>query len=183
MGQLTATERRELKSVIVASFKLLRKQLAARTGQVKLDAIEVIDQATQAEVDAYTRETAKVVVRVQKAVDAGEDRILELADQYGIDQGTMWESVLYLPTGRGSTNKVTLSSWTHRRRSNESSRVQSEIEQASLDAEVAIDSQELEMVKTVAIDALESDYARSLLGEIPTPATLVQAPDLKALTG
>ncbi len=181
MGQLTATERRELKSVIRASFKLLRKQLTAHTGQVKLDAIEVIDQATQADVDAYTRETAKVVARVQNSWNAAEKRILELADQYGINQGDMWGSSLYLPGRDGP--KVTLANWWHRVRSNQSSKAQSEIEQASRDASVAIDSQELEMVKTVAIDALESDYARSLLGEIPTPATLVQAPDLKALTG
>lgn len=183
MGQLTATERRELKSVIRASFKLLRKQLTAHTGQVKLDAIEVIDEATQADVTAYERETAKVLIQVNRAIRKGEDRILELADQYGVEQREIYGSTFNWNRDGNDPSRVDLALWFHRQRANEVTRVRNEVEQASLNASVAIDSQELEMVKTVAIDALESDYARSLLGEIPTPASLVAAPDLKALAG
>ncbi len=186
-GKMSVVERRELKSVIKQSFKLLRTELAAHEGQVQLDSIDVIEQATESDMVAYQREADKVLARLLKAWKAAEDRIGELADQFGINQGRMYNSPItvdnrYHPGGDSYT-ALALSPWTHDVRTKETARVTAEITQAARVGRVAIDRQELDMNRTVALDALESDFARSLIDEIPTPQALVAAPDLKALTG
>ncbi len=205
MGQLKVAERRELKAVIKASYKLLRSEIEDHAVQVKANTITQIEEATEADISRFESETAKIKAKLEKGSDAGEAKIeklrekvaaqleearkeadievKELAEECGVALSLRFDDRKDSDEGEAIGTTGSLVGWTHTVRAQELERTRRKIGVALSGSRLAIDRMELEMVRTVALDGLDSEFAMSLLYEIPTPQALVPAPSLKALTG
>jgi hypothetical protein len=158
---ITAGERRELRSVVRGQFKVLRAQVKRREAELRaeieselLEKYREQDRAiaeAQAEVDRIRqdaeREVAKVAERLREAhpdLTAGRDRYAPL-------------TLIAINHNRTQIHRALMAS----------------IPDKIGDANLALDTQEMNLLRQLSEGALDSDEARGFLGSIPTVGELV----------
>lgn len=164
-------ERRELRSVVRQQFKVLRTEVKQRE-------VELLAEAERRLMERYREE--------DKAVDDLNWRIKEIAEdaQRQIDDlmrqhqdkidGGEWRRFSGRVSAQGVARKTEDRS--QLRRALEAG-IKEQVNQATL----ALDRKEADLLKALAVDALEADAAREFLTRIPTVAELVPSRRLREI--
>ncbi len=171
---MTKGERTELRSVVRQQFKVLRSEVAQRSAELKAEARGMLnDKETEDD-----KKRANVDFLVNQAVLEANRKINDILREQGFevrgDTERMW---LAAPTGMwgnkyagGGTDKDRLERQTA----------------ADIDAKVqsaltTIDRQEADLLRELAVGALESAEAHAFLACIPTVSQLVPSTRLAEL--
>lgn len=173
-------ERTELKAIVKQQFKVLRSELAQRKAEMVADIeLRIVDRYR--EVDEAQE---KVMWRVHEIIKDAERQITDLLAGSGARHGDGgWyhrdaadvsvETPVELPMPRihfSSENRTQL----HRAMT---TAIEADIKGALL----RLDRQEADILRTLAVGALESEEAHQFLGSIPTVGELVSAARLAEL--
>lgn len=169
--RITPGERRELRSVVKQQFKVLRTEVEQRE-------IELRSEAERRLAERYRDEDKRIDElnwRISEITRDAQRRIDDLMKEHSdAADGGAWGR----HDGRISANGVS-------RRSEDREQlrralmagIRQQVQQASL----ALDRQEADLLKALAMDALETSAARDFLGQIPTVAELVPTRRLREI--
>lgn len=163
---MTKTERAELRSVVKQQFKILRREVEQRETELSAELASEITDHYHTEDIEYGRATAKAQEIVAKAND---DIAAVFRDLYG-------DALV-----RGHFVTAHLPRQDIRRRVRLEHDGLREIRARASDARLQLDRQEADLLRTLAVGALESDEARSFLADIPAVGELVPAARLAEL--
>jgi hypothetical protein len=164
-------ERRELRSVVRAQFKVLRTEVKQRR-------LELEAEAEGRLVDRYRAEDKRVDDlnwRIQELAREAQRQIDDLLKAHGEDveggQWGRWAGQLSLrPVSRKTEDRNQL----HRALL---AGIAEQVSQAML----ALDRQEADLLRALAMEGLETDAAREFLVRIPTVAELVPSARLRQI--
>jgi hypothetical protein len=155
-------ERRELRSVVRSQFRVLRAEVEQR----------------QAELEAEAEQKLMLRYREEdKKVEGLNWRIKQIAEQANREISDLAKEVGYGQDG-GRWSRAHLLSAPHFTRTSESrsqlhaalmTGIKAQVRQALL----ALDRQEADLLRRLAVDALETEAARTFLAGIPTVGELV----------
>ncbi len=171
MATIPPFERRELRSVIRAQFKVLRTEVKQREN-------ELMAEAEGRLVDKYRDEDKRIDDlnwRIKELADAAQREVEDLMKQHeDLSDGGRWHHF----AGRISFNRV------HRvseDRTQLHRALTAGVKAQVRDALLALDRQEADLLKAIAMEALESDEAKAFLQQIPTVADLVPSKRLREI--
>ena len=164
MAKMPAAERRELRTVVRTQFKVLRAEVDQRRAELVAEAAEKVRQkyaASDKQVDDLNWRIEQIVDQANKDV-----RDAVKAVQGESEAGTWtWSGAIRAP---------------HVAHRNEDRYALNGALTAGIDAQakqalLTLERQEADLLRQLALDALDSDEARAFLGRIPTVAELVPA--------
>jgi hypothetical protein len=162
---MSRTERSELKSVVRNQFKVLRKEVEQRRDELLAEAYAEIERRT--EEDEALR--AAIEFEVAEAVGECNRMINDILKGHGLmhadgrEREFVTEPHLWGPRySQTATKKDQLSH-----------AAQLDLQAHVRDAMNAIDRQEADLLRDLAVGALESEEARAFLSQIPTVGQLV----------
>lgn len=164
-------ERRELRSVVRQQFKVLRTEVKQRE-------LELTAEAERRLMERYRDE--------DKAIEDLNWRIAEIARdaQRQIDD-LMREHEDKIDGGKWSRYSGRVSAQGVARKSEDRAQLRRALEagvkEQVAQAVLALDRQEADLLKALAVDALETDAAREFLTRIPTVAELVPSARLREI--
>jgi hypothetical protein len=169
---ISKTERSELRSVVKQQFKVLRAEIKQREAELRAEANEQMVQQTD-EQDAQweaVKHVAEEAVREanRKVNDGLREHGMEHADprlEYNIVSLNWQFESLKKKTNQGEAK----------------TRIDLNIKERVRRAELAIERQEADLLRTLAVEALESEEARAFLKTIPSVAELVPSTRLNEL--
>jgi predicted nuclease with TOPRIM domain len=156
---ITAGERRELRSVVRGQFKVLRAQVKRREQELKAE-IEAELLEKYREQDAAIHEAQREVARIRHEAAR---QVAEIADRLREAHPDLTYST-YDP--------LTIKAINHNRAQIHRALMAS-IPDKIGDANLALDTQEMNLLRQLSEGALDSDEARGFLGSIPTVGELV----------
>lgn len=164
---MSRSERTELKSVVKNQFRVLRREVEQRKGELLAQAYAEIERRTQEDEDLR----AVVEFEVSEAVSDCNSminnilRAHNLLDDDGREREFVEDPILwgrrYGATGRNG-KKEQLSQAAHL-----------DLEAQVRNAMTKIDRQEADLLRDLAVGSLESDEAKAFLRSIPTVGQLV----------
>lgn len=164
---MTKTERTELQRLVRQRFKLLREEVRGRQAEMTAE----IDHAVV--VKHQDRDEGRM--EVQRTVS-------EIVDKTNADIAAAMTVAGYEKVGAGqgwvATPRLT---WGDDGRHEQRRALVSDLEAKVKAAHLRLDREEVDLLQSLAIGALESDEAREFLGRIPTVAELVPASRMEAL--
>lgn len=168
---ITPGERRELRSVVRQQFKVLRTEVQQRELELKAEAERRL-------MDRYRDEDKAIDDlnwRIQEIAREAQRQIEDLMKDHGdAEEGGVWKRgsgrIIVNGVYRKTEDRAQL------RRALEAG-IQEQVKQAVL----ALDRQEADLLKALAMDALETDAARQFLTRIPTVAELVPSARLREI--
>lgn len=166
--KITKAERAELRSVVRTQFKVLREEVEQRAAELHAEGAEAVSEK-YAEIDqarATVERDARMIA--QKALTDIEDLLAKH------------------PETKPSPSQRTLLSyggvtWQPDARYDLKGRAAAAIDQRRRDAQVGLKRQEADLLRDLAVDALETDAARAFLSGLPTAAALVPSVRLAEL--
>lgn len=168
MSKITKGERTELKSVVRQQFKVLRSELEQR--EAELDA-EVEAQIAEKYHDEDTEWNA-TLHRLQEVVSAANREFNDVLYEAGFQQ-------------KGSTEQVWVTAHSpqkqERPRNELRSLAKSQLRAKLKAARLRLDREEADLLRTLAVGALETEEAHAFLSGIPTVGELVPASRLAEL--
>jgi hypothetical protein len=164
MGKMPAAERRELRSVVRQQFKVLRAEVEQRRSELTAEAAEKVRQKYA----SADKEVDDLNWRIEQIVDQANKDIRDAVKktQGESDGGTWtWSGAIRAP---------------HIAHRNEDRYALNGALTAGIDAQakqalLTLERQEADLLRQLALDALDSDEARAFLSRIPTVAELVPA--------
>jgi hypothetical protein len=169
---ISKTERSELRSVVKQQFKVLRAEIKQREAELRAEANEQLVQDSGAQDKQW--EAVKHIA--EEAIREANRKINDGLREYGMEHKD--PSLEY--------NVVSLS-WQFeslQRKTNQGeakTRIDLNIKERVRRAELAVERQEADLLRTLAVEALESEEARAFLKMIPSVAELVPSTRLNEL--
>jgi lipopolysaccharide biosynthesis regulator YciM len=170
MSLIPPGERRELRSVVRSQFKVLRTEVKQRES-------ELVAEAERQLMERYRDEDKRqddLNWRIREVVDQANKDLTDLLREFSDDaEGGRWSRIFAL-----SAPRIT--------RRNEdrpqlhaalTSGIKSQVSSALL----ALDRQEADLLRQLAMESLQSDEAQVFLGRIPTVAELVPSSRLREI--
>jgi multidrug efflux pump subunit AcrA (membrane-fusion protein) len=158
---ITSGERRELRSVVRGQFKVLRAQVKRREQELKAE--------IEAELLEKYREQDRAIAEAQAEVDKirqdAEREVAKVAKR-------LREAHPDLTAGRHAYDRLALQAINHNRTQIHRALMAS-IPDKIGDANLALDTQEMNLLRQLSEGALDSEEARGFLGSIPTVGELV----------
>lgn len=155
---MTKTERTELKSIVKRRFKVLRSEVDER-------ATELAAEVDHAMVDRFEVEDHKRHELQSLAVRRVQDVHAELEEAFR-EQGYQWQPHA-LRLGRLQ--------WQDDKRALLRRAALADIESKAKSAKIRLEREEVDLLQTLAIGALETEEAQQFLAAIPTVGELVPA--------
>ncbi|MCW2496435.1 hypothetical protein [Jatrophihabitans sp.] len=156
---LTAADRRELKSLIKKQFELLRNDIARREVEMKAEVEHELLQRYRHQ-DARIAETHRELERAEQEYELERARILD----------ALRAAEPSLNAYYGPNRQVHIED---RHRTQLHSAAVAAIPDRVAAAKSALDQQELDLIRELTIGALDSAEAHAFIGRIPTVGTLV----------
>ncbi len=164
---MSKSERTELQRLVRQRFKLLREEVRGRQAEMTSE----IDHAVVAkhqDRDEARAEVQRAVNRITEKANNDVDDAIKAAGYNRTGSGSGWFSMPIIRWGDDGR---------HEQRRALVSDLEAKVKQAHL----RLDREEVDLLQSLAIGALESDEAREFLGRIPTVAELVPASRLEEL--
>jgi hypothetical protein len=164
MSKMPAAERRELRTVVRTQFKVLRAEVEQRRAELAAEGAEKVRQkyaASDKQVDDLNWRIEQIVDQANKDV-----RDAVKAVQGESEAGTWtWSGAMRAPhiAHRGEDRYAL------------NGALAAGIDAQAKQALLTLERQEADLLRQLALDALDSDEARAFLGRIPTVAELVPA--------
>lgn len=158
---ITKAERTELRSLIRQRFKLLRAEVAQRQAELAVELERLLGDKL-AEKD---RQWADAVFLVGEAVREANRKANDAVRAFVGDSWQEKEVVTHVALGQPTAQER------GQLRREGTARIEAQVRAANL----KLDQQEADLLTRLAMGVLESDEARSFLGEIPTVSALVPA--------
>jgi hypothetical protein len=163
-------ERRELRSVVRAQFKVLRAEVEQREAELDAEAEHRLMERYRDEdkqVEDLNWRIAQIVGLANREI---EDLMREVSD---IQDGGRWQQMYSLsaPLARRSSED----------RKQLRSALRAGIKSQVKSAQLSLDRQEADLLKQLAMDGLESDAAQAFLTRIPAVAELVPSQRLREI--
>jgi len=164
VSKMPASERRELRSVIRQQFKVLRAEVDQRRAELAAEAAEKVRQkyaASDKQVDDLNWRIEQIIDQANKDVRDAVKKV-----QGESEAGTWtWSGAVRAP---------------HIAHRNEDRYALNGALTAGIDAQakaalLTLERQEADLLRQLAMDALDSDEAKAFLARIPTVAELVPA--------
>lgn len=165
---ITKSERAELRSIVKQQFRVLRAEVEEREAEMSAQVDEEIAARFAADDEKWTAVQHKIQEIVLAANREVNDAIYE-AGYVAREQGER-QFVGCAPMRKPDQGRMEL-------RRVAASRVKARVKSALL----ALDRQEADLLRTLAVDALESAEAREFLSAIPTAGELVPVARLAEL--
>lgn len=162
-------ERRELRSVLRSQMKVLRAEVKQREAELVAEAEQQITER-YAEDDKRADE---LQWRIRQVADKANAELENVLREYDNDAAGRWARMDAFPTPRVRRRDQDRAQL---RRAMEAG-IAAQVKQALLD----LDRQEADLLKSLAMEGLETDAARAFLGEIPTVAELVPSKRLQEI--
>lgn len=167
MGDMTKADRHELRQVIKSQFAVLRSEVAERAGELLVELEVEIEERFRAErhrrravedrvaaiFEAASREATDVLVGEDVGITVNQPFRVRLTAIPWPDDGSQRMRM----TGRAT--------------------IDARVRQARL----KLERQEADLLRSLAVDAIESDAAQRFLANIPSVGELVPAPRLAEL--
>jgi len=166
---MTKGERAELRSVVRGQFKVLRSEIGQREKELLADTEHGIDDLLKAEEDK-AESIAFLVLEVMRECNR---KINDLLYEHGYQAKSGTEKVW--------VKEPTMDFGTRTKRSQLKWGAVAELNQRVAAAKVILDRQEQDLLRKLAVDALETEEARAFLDSIPTVSELVPATRLAEL--
>jgi hypothetical protein len=164
-------ERRELRAVVKMQFKVLRTEVKQREA-------ELIAQAERRLVDKYRDEDKKVDDlnwRIRQVVEQAGKDIDDLVKAAGDEfDGGRWQRLGQLGFGSFVTRKNEDRGQLH-------TAMTAGVKAQVQDALLSLDRQEADLLRSLALESLESAEAQAFLGRIPTVGELVPSSRLREI--
>lgn len=171
MGNMTLTERREIKGIIKRRFGVLRKDIEVRERELQNVIRDNIREKHEAELKRIDKELAALQTTIVTALSKSK-MIRDQARNRGID-------VQFQTNSEGAYYRVAVA--------NLEDKVRDEFRQLWAErgrADLSIDQQEVDLLEHLALESIESDDAKSFLSTIPTLDAILPPPStIKSLTG
>jgi hypothetical protein len=168
---IPAGERRELRSVVRQQFKVLRTEVKQRE-------LELLAEAERRLMERYRDEDKAIEDlnwRIEEIAREAQRQIDDIMHQHEDKaDGGKWSRYAGRIQASGVSRKT--EDRTQLRRA-----LKAGIEEQVAQAALALDRQEADLLKALAMDALESDAAREFLTHIPTVAELVPSARLREI--
>lgn len=167
MSGITKAERAELRSVVRGQCKVLRSEIEQRKAELVVE----LDQEIHDRFGDEDRRRAAVEDRIAEIAAVAEREITDLllSEDLGVSISRPYRlstPVLNWPQeGRNEMRRLGLR----------------QIDARVRDAQVRLDRQEADLLRTLSIDAIESDDAKAFLAAIPTVGELVPSARMDAL--
>jgi hypothetical protein len=159
--EITPGERRELRSVVRGQFKVLRAEVKRREAELKAE--------IEAELLEKYREQDAAIAEAQREADKirmdAEREVAKIAER-------LREEHPDLVAGSDRYSRLSLQAVNHNRTQIHRALMASVPDKIG-DAHLALDREEMRLLRQLSEGALESKEARSFLGEIPTVGELV----------
>lgn len=169
--QITPGERRELRSVVRHQMKVLRAEVAQREAELLSEMETRLVERYQAD-DERADQLAREIAKLR---DNANRELQELVDQYeDLFAGGRWRA------GQEAFGTPRLYRSQEDRKQLRAALVAG-IAQQVKSAQLALDRQEADLLRELALDALETSAARAFLGRIPTVAELVPSRRLREI--
>lgn len=170
MSGINKGERTELKSIVRGQFKVLRAELDQREIEMRAeveDQIATKNAAADERWEVLQHEVHEAVLACNRQIN---DAIVKHGYQAKGPTERLWvnEPKMSAPNGMAHEQQV---------RQNAVIRIRAQVN----DARLRLDRQEADLLKTLAVGALESDEAQAFLGQIPTIGQLVPSGRLAEL--
>jgi hypothetical protein len=163
MSTIPPGERRELRSVVRSQFKVLRAEVEQREAELRADAEQQLMKRYRTEDKAMD----DLNWRINQVVDQANNDIADLMKAAGADQdGGTWNGKSY----RLGFPRV---SRKNEDRQQLRTALMAGIRAQVKSAQLALDRQEADLLRQLAIDALETEAAQAFLGRIPPVGQLV----------
>jgi hypothetical protein len=170
MSEMTAAERRELRSVVRSQFKVLRGEVEQRRKEL---AAEAAEQVRRRYADA-DKKVDDLNWKIEQVVDQANKDIRDAvkAVQGDSDGGTwQWSGPLRAPkVSHEREDRYALNS-----------ALGTGINAQAAAAQLTLERQEADLLRQLAMGALGSDEARQFLARIPTVGELVPASRLQEI--
>jgi hypothetical protein len=165
------TERTELRRVIRARFKVLRTDIEQRKAELIAELDEALDRAHSAD----QRRWDDLLFTANQAIDEANRKVNDLCrDYYGKETwGERHDRVLV---------SLRMPSGPTRDRQGARFKGVNEIEARVRAAYVTLERREVELLESLAVDALESADAKAFMAGIPTIGELVPNARFEAIT-
>lgn len=162
---ISKSERTELRSVVRQQFKVLRAEVAQREAELKTDAFRQVAEKFEEDDKQWADTEFLAKQAVSEANRKINDHLRE--NGYEVPEGADYNVVslawtfshIQKKTPRGDMEKsaaLEISERVHR-------------------ARLQLERQEADLLRSLAVDALESDEAKAFLSHIPTVSELVPA--------
>lgn len=169
---ITKGERTELRSIVRQQFKVLRAEVDQREAEMVAEAEQRVYDRFKG-VDEKRADLNDAVGRLVEETNREIEKLLhDRADDVGGIES--WQR-LGVPRGYG------LAHWSPDRRTELHRALVAGIEAQVQAAKLALQRQEADLLRTLAVGALESEEARKFLSDIPTVAQLVPTARLHEL--
>lgn len=160
--QITATERRELRTVVRSQMKVLRSEIAQREGDLTKEMEKRLVERYRADDEAAT----KLNNEIRKLTNRSNEALNKLKEKYEeLFSGGQWggSSQFHAPSVyRRNEDRAQL------RRALEAG-IKAELKAAR----VALDRQEADLLLQLSVDALHTSAARAFLATLPTAVELM----------
>ena len=189
MTEITATERRELRRIIRDRFELLELQIDQRSAELREMIRERIEARYAKDLLAAEAESAVIIGQAEDLLSKASE-IEEKYRERGIVPGEIETYTENYKHGRRvkkrkrnygiSTDLFSFeasSGWFPAEIEEETDREFNKLMQEAGDATINLKRQRLELEEELAMDAVQSDAARSFLGRIPTVEQLLPMED------
>ena len=164
MTRIPAVERRELRSVVRQQFKVLRAEVEQRRAELAAEAAEQVRRKYA----AADKQVDDVNWRIEQIVDQANKDIRDAVKkvQGESEAGTWtWSGAVRAPhIAHRNEDRFALNT-----------ALTAGIEAQAKQALLTLERQEADLLRQLALDALDSDEARAFLARIPTVAELVPA--------
>ena len=167
--RITSTERRELRTVVRHQMKVLRAEVTQREAEMLAEAgVRLMDRYHEEDhkADALRREIAALT-------DEANAKLRKLVAKHeNLFKGGKWDRV-------GSYSSPSI--WRkHEDRDQLRRALAAGIRAQAKTARTKLERQEADLLRTLALDALETAAARAYLDELPTVTDLMSLPEIEA---
>ena len=164
MSRIPPGERRELRSVVRSQFKVLRAEVEQRQAELEAEAEQQLMRRYRDE----DKQMEDLNWAIQQVADQASNDIADLMKKFGYDQdGGQWTRM----------HRVSAPRFTRKSEDRKQLHValMAGIKTQVRTASLALDRQEADLLRQLAVDALETEAAQAFLTRIPTVAELVPA--------
>lgn len=169
---ITKGERSELRSVVKQQFKVLRSEVRTRREEMEAE----VEERLHARYVQADRHREKIEGRIAKLVDDSNEKLDKILDSDEVEDAE--DEYSYTQRFRFPMPRVV---WNNGPRDQFRRALMAEVDAVYADAIAQLDRQEADLLRTLAIGALETEEAKTFLGTIPTVAQLVPSNRLAEL--
>ena len=170
MSRIPPGERRELRSVVRSQFKVLRAEVEQRQAELEAEAEQRLMHRYRDE----DKQMEDLNWAIQQVADQASNDIADLMKKFGYDQdGGQWTRM----------HRVSAPHFTRKSEDRKQLHValMAGIKTQVRTAFLALDRQEADLLRQLAVDALETEAAQAFLTRIPTVGELVPSVRLREI--